>query len=434
VPAMTKHLKGAVVTLDTTTKPTHDDDNGKKVVFAGWTEAQDTKIYAQGDTLPSRSLQVTMPEADKTVYAVYGYDINGDGQPDVDQDTYLITFDANGGNAVTPSDMKTNIWGKLNALPTPTRSGNYRFDGWYTQKDSGNKIDTNTVFTANTTLYAHWASTGGGGDSRVTYTITATAGAGGTISTGQYVYVKAGDSAGFSFTPNKGYQISEVLVNGKSIGAVNTYTFTNVQSNQTIHVNFKKAGEHTNPQTGIELNKEDHTGYMKGYPSGEFGPNRAITRAEVIALFSRLVKEKPEDALENQHPFIDVKAEDWYASAVAQMQKYKIIAGYPDGSFKGKQAISRAEFATIIARFEDLTLDKPNPFTDVSDSHWAKDSIVSVANKGWVSGYPDGSFQPEKKITRSEVVSIVNRILERNGDKEYIQGQQQQLMEQQQLM
>ncbi|NWK12967.1 S-layer homology domain-containing protein, partial [Clostridium cadaveris] len=99
-----------------------------------------------------------------------------------------------------------------------------------------------------------------------------------------------------------------------------------------------------------------------------------------------------------------------------------------DGSFKGKQAISRAEFATIIARFEDLTLDKPNPFTDVSDSHWAKDSIVSVANKGWVSGYPDGSFQPEKKITRSEVVSIVNRILERNGDKEYIQGQQQQLM------
>ncbi|NWK12969.1 InlB B-repeat-containing protein, partial [Clostridium cadaveris] len=93
VPAMTKHLKGAVVTLDTTTKPTHDDDNGKKVVFAGWTEAQDTKIYAQGDTLPSRSLQVTMPEADKTVYAVYGYDINGDGQPDVDQDTYLITFD-----------------------------------------------------------------------------------------------------------------------------------------------------------------------------------------------------------------------------------------------------------------------------------------------------------------------------------------------------
>ncbi|NWK10810.1 InlB B-repeat-containing protein, partial [Clostridium cadaveris] len=157
VPAMTKHLKGAVVTLNTTTRPTHDDDNGKKVVFAGWTEAQDTKIYAQGDTLPSRSLQVTMPEADKSVYAVYGYDINGDGQPDVDQDTYLITFDANGGNAVTPSDMKTNIWGKLNALPTPTRSGNYRFDGWYTQKDSGNKIDTNTVFTANTTLYAHWA-------------------------------------------------------------------------------------------------------------------------------------------------------------------------------------------------------------------------------------------------------------------------------------
>lgn len=123
-------------------------------------------------------------------------------------------------------------------------------------KDSGKARQVLAVFNQNTVS----AYSSGGGSSSATYTITATAGTGGDISTGKYVSVGAGESAGFTFTPSKGYQIADVLVNGKRTGAKNSYAFTNVRSNQTIHVTFKVANGHTNPQTNVTVTdgKKNH--------------------------------------------------------------------------------------------------------------------------------------------------------------------------------
>lgn len=179
----------------------------------------------------------------------------------------LITYNANGGSCDTASAYAEGN-GKLSNLPTPAKSGSYRFDGWFTAAVGGTAVTADTVFAEDTTVYAHWTYTGSGdnedsssdedsssssddGDSSYSYyTITATAGEGGTISTDKTVSVREGNNASFTFTPNNGYQIADVLVNGKSVGAVKTFTFTNVRSNQTIHVTFKASTGHVNSQTG----------------------------------------------------------------------------------------------------------------------------------------------------------------------------------------
>ncbi|MGI6181321.1 MAG: InlB B-repeat-containing protein [Agathobaculum sp.] len=179
---------------------------------------------------------------------------------------YTVIFNANGGS-VTVSSAETNAAHKLDILPTPTRSGSYRFDGWYTEAKGGTEVTANTVFVSDSTIYAHWTYTGGsgggsgsgsGGGSYHYYTITATAGTGGSISAGKYVSVREGDSAGFTITPDKGYVIADIKVDGKSVGAISKYTFTNVRANHTIEATFKASASHSNPQTGVELNVTDH--------------------------------------------------------------------------------------------------------------------------------------------------------------------------------
>ena len=152
---------------------------------------------------------------------------------------FTITFDGNGG---TPSGgSMTTTDQKLPSLPSASRSGSYSFDGWYTEKSGGTKITTDTVFSANTTVYAHWTYTGGGGGSGYSYyTIEATAGAGGSISPSGNVSVREGRDQTFTITPDKGYAVANVKIDGKSIGAVKSYTFENVRRTHTIEVIFVK--------------------------------------------------------------------------------------------------------------------------------------------------------------------------------------------------
>ena len=152
---------------------------------------------------------------------------------------FIVTFDAGDG---TPSDgSMTTTNQKLTSLPSASRSGSYSFDGWYTEKSGGTKITTDTVFHANTTVYAHWTYTGGGGSSGYSYyTIKATAGAGGSISPSGNVSVREGRDQTFTITPDKGYAVSNVKIDGKSIGAVKSYTFENVSRTHTIEVIFVK--------------------------------------------------------------------------------------------------------------------------------------------------------------------------------------------------
>ena len=152
---------------------------------------------------------------------------------------FTITFDGNGG---TPSGgSMTTTDQKLTSLPSASRSGSYSFDGWYTEKSGGTKITTDTVFSANTTVYAHWTYIGGGGGSGYSYyTIEATAGAGGSISPSGNVSVREGRDQTFTITPDKGYAVANVKIDGKSIGAVKSYTFENVSRTHTIEVIFVK--------------------------------------------------------------------------------------------------------------------------------------------------------------------------------------------------
>lgn len=165
-----------------------------------------------------------------------------------------------------------------------------------------------------------------------------------------------------------------------------------------------------------KLNLVDHLAYMKGYPDLTFGPDRNMTRAEVTMMFARLLKDRPEANKVYAMPYSDVTKADWYAYAVSYMTENKLIMGYPDGTFKPNSPISRAEFAAIASRFDQLKTGLSLPFNDVGADHWAYDVIASAADKGWVNGYPDGSFKPENKITRAEVVSTTNRMLNRYAD------------------
>ena len=162
---------------------------------------------------------------------------------------FIVTFDGNDGTPSVGSMTTTNQ--KLTSLPSASRSGSYSFDGWYTEKSGGIKITTDTVFSANTTVYAHWTYTGGGGSSGYSYyTITAAAGTGGSISPSGNVNVCEGRDQTFTITPDKGYAVSNVKIDGKSIGAVKSYTFENVSRTHTIEVIFMNANG--NPQTGDE--------------------------------------------------------------------------------------------------------------------------------------------------------------------------------------
>lgn len=164
---------------------------------------------------------------------------------------YTIIFNGNGG---TPSvTSMTTIDQKLPELPTATHSGRYSFDGWYTAASGGTKITTAYVFSANTTAYAHWTYTGGGGGWYYTYyTIKATAGTNGSISPSGWTSVSHGWDQTFTITPDKGYAVAKVLVDGKSVGSVKSYTFKNVTKDHTIEVVFVKGT--ASPSTGDSSN------------------------------------------------------------------------------------------------------------------------------------------------------------------------------------
>ena len=163
----------------------------------------------------------------------------------------------------------------------------------------------------------------------------------------------------------------------------------------------------------LGLNNTDHFAYIVGYGNGEVQPQNSITRAEVAAIFFRLL----EDGIRNenfthQNDFSDVAADAWYCSSVSTLSRMGIIAGYPDGTFRPNAPITRAEFAAIATRFDNNGDKTPVNFTDII-GHWAEGEITVAANHGWVSGYGDNTFRPQNQITRAETMSLVNRVLKR---------------------
>lgn len=168
------------------------------------------------------------------------------------------------------------------------------------------------------------------------------------------------------------------------------------------------------PQATVRLNTADHMKYMNGSSDGLFHPSSALTRAEAAQMIYSLLADTSEaEAVQNAN-FSDVSASAWYGQAVQSLVKYGVMNGY--GSyFKPDAQISRAEFVKILSNFYELSAPAGS-FSDVNDSHWAYEVILSAAAKGWINGYSDGTFHPDGTLSRAEAAAVINRVLSRSAD------------------
>ena len=285
---------------------------------------------------------------------------------------------------------------------------------------------------------------GGGGGGTTTYTITASASENGYINPEGQVKVSSGDDERFVIAAKDGYVISDVIVDGESVGPVSTYLFENVRENHTIEAVFSAEGESGQPGTGGNgenngnsnnpsdsgntnstdstgvskwLNTKDHFAYLNGYPERTFKPDGSMTRAEAAQMFYNLLLDK---STVYGNRFDDVPSDAWYSTAVNTLSALGMISGVGNNKYEPERSITRAEFTSIAMRFADATNAGENIFTDVHQNDWYYNFVVGSIKYGWISGYPDGTFRPNNTITRAEVTSIVNRMLNRNADNEYI--------------
>ncbi|OAB31908.1 MucBP domain-containing protein [Paenibacillus macquariensis] len=167
------------------------------------------------------------------------------------------------------------------------------------------------------------------------------------------------------------------------------------------------------PPPPPKLEAENHYNYINGYPDGTIKPENRISREEVAAIFYRLMDDETRtDYMKNISSYRDVEGSRWSNKHIATMENAGIITGYQDGTFKPGQQITRAEFAAIASRFDNLNEQENTLFSDIKD-HWAAKYIVSAANKGWIKGYPDGQFKPNQYITRAEAMAFINSVLNR---------------------
>ena len=340
---------------------------------------------------------------------------------------YTIRYVDGSGTEIKTATVKSVRRGISATVDAATITG-YTVSGEATKTASGevsaNLADYTITFnyTKNNTSGGGSSGGGGGGSSTVSsYTIKASAGNGGIISPSGNVSVKRGDDQTFSINPINGYRISDVIVDGKSVGAVSTYTFDSVKANHTIQVKFVKYNSIVaDPEvTGVAgwLQTKEHNGYMGGYGNGLFGPNDNMTRAQAAQMFYNLLLNKNVDITVD---FTDVPADAWYGNAVRTLASLGVIKGIGDGQFAPNRTITRAEFTVIAMRFANVSADVTNPFTDIATNDWYYTAVTSAVSYGWINGYSDGSFRPQATITRAEVVTIVNRMLNRTADRNFV--------------
>ena len=217
--------------------------------------------------------------------------------------------------------------------------------------------------------------------------------------------------------PNSGYHA----------GAWDTSPYDNykVQKDTVFTYTYAKnssggssGGHHRRPTVTIPddvptgLNGDDHYAYIVGYPDKTVRPQNGITRAEVATIFFRLLTDETRDANSTKsNSYSDVAAGAWYNHAVSTLSAMGIVKG-SNGKFNPNAPITRAEFAAIAARFDDKANTTTADFSDIA-SHWAKNEISAASTNGWITGYPDGTFRPDNKITRAEAMTLVNRVLKR---------------------
>ena len=334
---------------------------------------------------------------------------------------YTITFNGNGG---TPSvTSMTTIDQKLPELPTATHSSRYSFDGWYTAASGGTKITTATVFYENTTVYAHWTYIGGGGSSgggggHTYHTIRAISGLNGSISPSGWTSVRHGWDQTFTITPDKGYAVAKVLVDGKSVGSVKSYTFKNVTTDHTIEVVFMKANG--NPQTGVFVDVPEGSYYEeavdwaveKGITTGTgnnyFTPDGICTRAQAVTFLWR-VAGSPTPKTEAM-PFEDVLNGSYYYEAVLWAVENGVTVGTSATTFSPELTCSRAHIVTFLWRAANSPSAKTaNPFTDVAADAYYIDAVLWAVKHKITVGTTLSTFSPDEGCTRAQIVTFLYR-------------------------
>ena len=377
---------------------------------------------------------------------------------------YTVTFNSYGGTPVPPAQEVEYGLTATEPATAPTKTG-YTFDGWYLGDE---KYDFSDAVEQNITLYANWEKN--------IYTVTYTDGVDGeevfadqtyrvpfedttpafkgnptrdgyvfdgwkpafsdTV-TGNVTYVAqwtartdlsytvhyylknttkqvandkmvAGQTFNADVTENA-IRISGYRVYGDSVKSITIGTGTN-----EIIFYYTRAYHPSTPSKPT-LNTGDHYAYVMGYPDGTVRPNGSITRAEVSAILFRLLSDETRDEyFTTESSFTDVKAGAWYNNSIATLEKAGVIVDTAKGgAFRPNEAITRAELAAMLAQFSDAKPVKGVKFSDVSAEHWAYEAIAIAAKMGWIEGYPDGTFRPDATITRAEMMTLVNRALER---------------------
>ena len=321
--------------------------------------------------------------------------------------SYTLTFDTNGGSAIAPI---TQDYGTAITAPAdPTKTG-YTFAGWTPA------IPT-TMPAENLTVTAQWRYNGGGSSGYSYYTTKAAAGTGGSISPSGNVSVREGADQTFTITPDKGYAVANVKIDGKSIGAVKSYTFENVSRTHTIEVIFMKANG--NPQTGVFVDVAEGSyyeeaidwavekGITNGVSSNMFAPNDPCTRAQIVTFLWRAAGSPAPKSISS---FTDVPADAFYAKAVAWAVENGITSGTGESKFSPNATCTRAQAVTFLYRASGSpAVSGSAEFSDVSATAFYADAVAWAAKKGITTGIGGGLFGADNDCTRGQIVTFLWR-------------------------
>ena len=370
-----------------------DGNTGRYFKWLG----SDGNLYAPGESVPE---VVTTLTAQWTVHQ------------------YTITYDLAGGTVEGNPNTYT-IETKAFTLKNPTKSG-YTFTGWSgTGLDSENNMTVTipTGSTGNRIYTAHWRYNGSG-HSYSYYTIKATAGAGGSISPSGNVSVREGRAQTFTITPDKGYAVSNVKIDGKSIGAVKSYTFENVRRTHAIEVIFMKANG--NPQTGVFVDVatgsyyEDavdwavENGITKGTDDTHFSPDGICTRAQAVTFLWRAAGSPKSET--RAMPFTDVPVGSYYYDAVLWAVENGITKGTSDTTFSPNTTCTRAQIVAFPWRSEKSpAAGTTNPFADVKSDAYYADAVLWAVKKNITKGTTSTTFSPNADCTRAQIVTFLWR-------------------------
>lgn len=357
---------------------------------------------------------------------------------------YVLRYDANGGTGT----MEDQTFPHGEAYPLKecafSREG-YRFVGWATKPEGGEvKYEDQTNIKLDeefpnlkddnegVTLYAVWE------EQSVTLSYEPNdAELGSVSSASETVDAVTGTAKGSTAQPKSGarfdgwYSTDGTLLS-KELTFVPTKKDGAVWQGTTYYAHFSAKRSPSTPSTPAKpdetkptlapipemLNGEDHYAYLLGYEDGTVRPNGSISRAEVATVLFRLLKDDVRmQNLTKDNAYSDVSDTAWYAAAVSTLSKMGVISGYPDGTFRPNAPITRAEFAAMIARFDETAKSADTPFTDIS-GHWAENAIGKAYGNGWVAGSSKTVFCPESNLTRAETATLLNRVLHRLPEKE----------------